>query len=155
MTQEFHAVFCDADLDSYKSDKVIRDRLYILKQQLQHQINDEYQFDGKCPCLRHNLSPPCKIKNCPWRHVCRCGASDHIMTDKHCPNHHMDDEKFFKKIKGMKFGKTLVKKWQPPDATVHYDKGYDGNTWNIFLNINSNEQDALHMQLRVNGIDTA
>ena len=33
--------------------------------------------------------------------VCRCGASDHIMTEKHCSNHHMDDEKFFKKIKGM------------------------------------------------------
>ena len=27
MTQEFHAAFCDVDLDPYKSDKVIRNRL--------------------------------------------------------------------------------------------------------------------------------
>ena len=69
MAQEFHAAFCDADLDPYKADKVIRDRLDVLKQQLQHQINDECQFDGKCPCLRQNLSSSCKIKNCPRRHV--------------------------------------------------------------------------------------
>ena len=73
----------------------------MLKQQLHREINDECQFDGTCPCLRLNLSPPCKIKNCAWRHVSRCGASDLIMTDEHCQNHHKDDEKFFKKIKGM------------------------------------------------------
>ena len=33
--------------------------------------------------------------------MCRCGASAHLMTDKHCPNHQVDDETFFKKIKGM------------------------------------------------------
>ena len=66
-----------------------------------NQINDEYQFDSKCSCLRHDLSPPCKIKNCAWRHVRRCSASDHVMADEHCPNHDMDDEKFYKKIKGM------------------------------------------------------
>ena len=91
----------DLDLDPYKSDKVIRDRLDILKQQLQHQINDEYQLDSICPCLRHHLSPPCKIKSCPLQHVCKCGASDHVMTGKHCPNHLANDKKFFKKIKGM------------------------------------------------------
>ena len=52
-----------------------------------------------CPSLRHNLSPPDKIENRPWRHVRRCGASDHMMTDEQCPNHHIDDEKFFKKFK--------------------------------------------------------
>ena len=45
MAQGFHAALCDADLDSYISDKVIRIRLDTLKQQLQHQITDEYQFD--------------------------------------------------------------------------------------------------------------
>ena len=47
MVQEFHIAFCDADLDPYKSEKVITDRLNILKQQLKHQINDEYEFDSK------------------------------------------------------------------------------------------------------------
>ena len=131
MAQEFHAAFCDADLDPYKSDKVIRDRLDILKQQLQHQINDEYQFDSKCPCLRHNLSPPCKIKNCPWRHVCRCGASDHIMTDRHCPNHHMDDEKFFKKIKGMNLYHTKrANKASKFDKWRQHNPLYPNNTLN-------------------------
>ena len=32
--------------------------------------------------------------------MCSCGASDHITTDENCPNHHVVDEKFFKKIKG-------------------------------------------------------
>ena len=101
IAQEFHATFCDVDMDPFQADKSIADRLDVLKQQLQHQLNDTYQFDNLCPCLRHNLSPPCKIKNCPWPHICRCGNSDHIMTDKHCPKYHMDDEKWFKKIKGM------------------------------------------------------
>ena len=56
MAQELHAAFCDADLDPYKSDEVIRDCLDMLKQQLQHQIKEDHQLDGKCPCLRHNLS---------------------------------------------------------------------------------------------------
>ena len=76
MAKEFHAAFCDADLDPYKSDKVIKERLNILKQQLQHQINDKYQLDSMRPCLRHGLSPACRIKNCPCRHVCRSGCFD-------------------------------------------------------------------------------
>ena len=94
MSQEFHATFCDADLDHCKSDELIDDRIHALKQQLQHQMNDECQFDAICPCLRHSLSPPCEIKNHPWRHMSRCGASNHIMTDEHCANHHVGDEKF-------------------------------------------------------------
>ena len=101
MAQEFHATFCDADLDPIKADKNIEERLKILTQQLQHQINNTYQFDSMCPCLRHNLSPPCKVKNCPWPHICRCGAADHIMSDRHCTKYHLDDDKFFKKIHGM------------------------------------------------------
>ena len=66
LAQEFQAAIHDADLNLYKSDKFIRDRLDALKQQLQHQINDDYQFDGISPCLRHDISPQCKIKNCPW-----------------------------------------------------------------------------------------
>ena len=99
--QEFHSAVCDVDMDQSNANKVIQDRLDVLKQQLQHQMHDKYQFDSICPCLRHDLSPPCKIKNCTWPHMCRCGATDHIMMDKHCPNHQIDDEKFFKKIKGM------------------------------------------------------
>ena len=101
IAQEFHSTFCDVDLNPYKADEVIGDKLKLLKQQLQFQINDKCQFDILSPCLRHNLSPPCKFKNCNWPHVCRCGASDHIMTDKHCPKYHMDDNKFFEKIKSM------------------------------------------------------
>lgn len=101
MAQEFHAVFCDMDLNPYCADKAIKDRLNVLKQQLKHQINDDYQFDIVSPCLTHNLSPPCKTKNCKWPHICRCGASDHVMTDRHCPSYHMDEEKFFRKIRGM------------------------------------------------------
>ena len=101
LAQDFHAAFCDADLDPHNADKSLSDRFNILNQQLQHQINDSYYFDSNCPCLRHNLSPPCKIKNCPWPHICRCGAPDHIITDKFCPQYHTDDEKLFKKIKGM------------------------------------------------------
>ena len=41
MAQEFHAAFCNADLDLHKADKIIVDRLNVLKQQLQHQINDK------------------------------------------------------------------------------------------------------------------
>ena len=41
LAQEFHAAFCEADLQPYKTDKVIRDRLDMLKQQSQHQINDK------------------------------------------------------------------------------------------------------------------
>ena len=81
MAQEFHAAFCNADLESYNAHKIIKDRSNRLKQQVQHQVNVKCQFDGICPCLRHNLLP-CKIKNCLWRHVCRCGASDQIMTPK-------------------------------------------------------------------------
>ena len=121
MAQEFHAAFCDADLDPYKADTVIKDRLNILKQQLQHQINDNYQFDIICPCLRHNLSPPCKIKNCQSPHICRCGASDHTMSDKHCPKYHLDDEKFFKKIKGMNiYHAKRANKAQKFDKWKHY-----------------------------------
>ena len=101
MAQEFHATFCDIDLDPKKADKNIEDRFNVLKQQLQHQLDNTYQFDSTCPCLRHNLTPPCKIKNCPWPHICRCGAMDHIMSDRNCPKYHLDDDKFFKKIKGM------------------------------------------------------
>ena len=102
----------------------------MLKQHLQHQINDKCQFDSRSPCLRHTLSPPCKIKNCLWRHVCRC-AYDHIMTDEHCPNHHIDDEKLFKKVKGMNLyhAKRANKaskfdKWKPFNAL------YPNNTLN-------------------------
>ena len=101
MAQEFHATFCDADLDPMNADKNIEERFKILNQQLQHQIDNNYQFDSMCPCLRHNLSPPCKVKNCPWPHICRCGAADHIMSDRHCKKYHLDDDKFFKKINGM------------------------------------------------------
>lgn len=101
MAQEFHAVFCDPDLNPYNADKEIRNRFNVIKQQLQHQINDEYQFDITFPCLRHNLTPPCKVKNCQWPHICRCGSSDHLLTEKHCPCYHMDDEKLFKMIRGM------------------------------------------------------
>ena len=51
VAQEFHAAFCDADLDFYKSDEVTRNRLDALKQQLQHQINDDHRLDSTCPCL--------------------------------------------------------------------------------------------------------
>tara|TARA_B000000565_G_scaffold9507_1_gene7250 strand:- start:1657 stop:2595 length:939 start_codon:yes stop_codon:yes gene_type:complete len=143
IAQEFHAAFCDADLDPYKADKVIRDRLNILNQQLQHQINDDYQFDVICPCLRHNLSPPCKIKNCPWRHVCRCGATDHIMTDKFCPNHHMDDEKFFKKIKGMNiYHAKRANKASKFDKLKQYNPLYSNNTSNNHPSINNRKDNT-------------
>ena len=101
MAQEFHAIFCDVDLDPTKADKNIEERFKILNQQLQHQIDNNYQLDSICPCLRHNLSPPCKVKNCPWPHICRCGATDHVMSDRHCKKYHLDDDKFFRKINGM------------------------------------------------------
>ena len=70
--QELHATFFDADLNFHDADKAMRDRLNMLEQQLQHQINVKQQFEGICPCLRHNLSPPSKINSCQCRHVCRC-----------------------------------------------------------------------------------
>ena len=60
---------------------------------------DKCKYDGKCPCLKHDLLPPCKIKNCLGRHVCRSGASDHVMTDKQCPNDHVDEKNYLKKFK--------------------------------------------------------
>ena len=95
MVQKFHSAYSDADFDLFSGDEVILDRLNVLKQQLQHKINDKCQFGGIWSSLRHNLSPPCKVKNCQWPHARRCGASDHIniMSDKHHQNQPMDDEK--------------------------------------------------------------
>ena len=61
MAQEYHSASCDVDMDPYKANKVVRDRFDLLKQQLQHQINDKCQSDSTRTCSRHNLSPPCKI----------------------------------------------------------------------------------------------
>ena len=101
MAHEFKAAFCDADLDPCEADEITLDRLNTWKQHLQHQINDEHQFDGICPCLRHNVSLTCKVRLWQWPHVHRCDASDQIMSDKHYPNYQVDDEKFFRKIKVM------------------------------------------------------
>ena len=62
MPQDFHAAFCDPDLDPYKSDKVIRDRLNMLKQQLQHQMSDECQFVSTCPCWDIIFHPHVKLR---------------------------------------------------------------------------------------------
>ena len=51
MAQEFYEAFCDADLDPYKSDKVIKDRLDLYKQQLQHQTNKKNKSEAKGYCL--------------------------------------------------------------------------------------------------------
>ena len=42
MAQEFYAALCDADLDPFDADAITRDHVNALKQQLQHQMNDEY-----------------------------------------------------------------------------------------------------------------
>ena len=59
--------------------------------------------------------------------MCRCGASDHIMTDKHCPVYHVDDEQFVKKIKGInashakKADKASKFEKCKPHAAVHFN----------------------------------
>ena len=72
--------------------------------------------------------PPYKVKNCQWRHACWCGASDHVTSDKHCPNYQVDDEKFFKNIKGTniyhdkKASKAAkFKKWKQYNA-LHFNR---------------------------------
>ena len=143
LAQEFHSVFCNADLDPYTADKSIGDRFGVLNQQLQHQLNDQYQFDTMCPCLIHNLSPPCKVKQCPWPHLCRCGAADHIITDKHCPKYHRDEEKFFNKIKGMNiFHAKRANKAFKHDRWRHYNGQYQNNgSMNQSPNNNRNDND--------------
>ena len=101
IAQEIHAVFNDPDLDPLKADQEVKDRLDSLNQQLQHQIKEDYQFDISPSCVRHNLSPPCKVKNCTMPHVCRCGATTHTMTDKQCPLYTKEDDAFFDKITNM------------------------------------------------------
>ena len=143
MTQEFDAAFCNADLDPYIADKVIKDRFDILKQQLQLGINDECQFDSKCPSLRHNLSPSCKSKTGTWHNVCACGASDHVMTNKHCPNHHVDDEKCFLKIKSMNlYHAKRVNKASKFDRWKQFNALYPNNTLTKQPSINNQKDDA-------------
>ena len=142
MAQEFHATFCDADLDPMKADKNIEDRFKILTQQLQHQIDNNYQFDSMCPCLRHNLTPPCKIKNCPWPHICRCGATDHIMSDRHCKQYHLDDEKFFKKIHSMNsFHNRRANKAAKYDRWKNYGQSHNNQPHNPPSNNDKNDND--------------
>ena len=126
MAQEVHAMFSDPDLDPYKADEVLKERFTILRQQLQHQINNEYKFDIISPCLRHNLTPPCKIKNCNMPHICRCGATDHIMSDKRCPLYHKNDDNFFDKINSMNNyharRANKIKRWKKHDQTSNSSK---------------------------------
>ena len=137
MAQEFHASFCDPELKPHTADDAIIQRFNILKQQLQHQIDDKYQFEIVCPCLRHNLSPPCKIKNCPWPHICRCGAIDHVLTNKICPKYNMDDDKFNKQISGMNWYHS-----KKNNKTPRYDRwnSYSGKNQNTPSNDNSNNK---------------
>ena len=83
--QGVRAMFNAPDLDPLKADKVLKN-FNFFKQQLQHQLNDECKFDIIPPCLRHNLTQQCKIKNCNLLHICRFGATDQIMSDERCPS---------------------------------------------------------------------
>ena len=63
------------------------------------------------------------------QHLCRCGAFDHLMTDKHCSTHHVDDDEFFLSTKGLNLyhAKRANKaskfaKWKP------YNPIYPNNT---------------------------
>ena len=101
MAQEMHAMFSDPDLDPLKADDVLKERLTVLKQWLQHQINNQYTFDIILPCLVHNLAQPCKFKGCNMPHICRCGATDHIMSVKKSLLYHKNDDTFFDEINSM------------------------------------------------------
>ena len=123
IAQEMHAMFSDPELDPLEADKVLKERFTVLKQQLQHQINNQYKFDIIAPCLVHNLTPPCKIKGCNRPHICRCGATDHIMSDKRCPMYHKNDDTFFDKINSMNNyharRANKIKRWKKYDNTYN------------------------------------
>ena len=99
MSKEFHAMICNADMNPYTANDTISQRFDILSQQLQHQIDDNYQFDTSFVCLVHNVMPPCKDTKCPSPHVCAvCGHKGHIITDPRCPKYHNNKEWFIKRL---------------------------------------------------------
>ena len=89
--------------------------------------------------MRCNLSPPRKVKNCHGdRYVCRCGASDHVITSKHCPNHHLADETLLKKIKSMNlYHAKRANKASKFDHWKQYNPLHPNNTSNNLPSINN------------------
>ena len=78
-----------------------------------------------------------------YHHHVKLSAAEHVMTDKHSSNHHMDDEKFFKKIKGMNlYPAKRANKASKFDEWKQNNASYPNNTLNTQPSINSQKVNA-------------
>ena len=131
MAKEFHAMICNADINPFEANKVIKKRFDILGQKLQHQVDESYSFDSTFPCLIYNTMNPCKDTKCPAPHICGlCGSSDHHALDPRCPKYHNLKDWFIKR------NVEINKYYQNKSKRNRYGNGSNGNN-RSFGNIGS------------------
>ena len=97
--KELYSAICDDNTNPMKLDSILKKRLEIQSQKLQHQYSDDWTYPIPTICPVYNYMSPCKDVKCSMLHVCAlCGKTGHIATDTICPKQQTLPAWFIKRL---------------------------------------------------------